>query len=388
MRRTVVLLATAALGLIGPWAALADESIESGPWTGSALDPGPTRFADANEIGLSGSFTRTPYRTFDVEVRAERAEPAPMCQVTGSGRFEPDPPSDPTDGFDFAHALTAPCNGTYLVEAVARTTNNLTLPESVAILDRTVTVVVPPPDVTAVDAVEGANRAVTVSWAAVSPRPADHLGYLVVRTLSDGSTTVFEVGDVTQVVDSSPPAAGGAMTYAVVARRSGATSGSEVRSVNPTTKTVTVSAAPAGSGGSGTGGTGRTPASGGTGGTGGSGGAPSGPVRIGGRPSGGISVPRVGTPSRNFFPPLLAPPVEDTGFDAELPFEDREPGEEEAIVDDELAGDLSERLPGRGLVVPLATGLVLAVWGLHLRFLARAGRPVYVDGDRIEILQP
>jgi hypothetical protein len=48
---------------------------------------------------------------------------------------------------------------------------------------------------------------------------------------------------------------------------------------------------------------------------------------------------------------------------------------------------LSERLPGRGLVVPMATGLVLAVWALHLRFLARAAKPEYLDDDdRIEIL--
>jgi hypothetical protein len=112
-------------------------------------------------------------------------------------------------------------------------------------------------------------------------------------------------------------------------------------------------------------------------------------VDTGGRPSGGITVPRVGTPSRNFFPPLLAPPEVDTGFDEDLPFEDREAGDEEAVLpDDELAsGPLSERLPGRGLVVPVATGLVLAVWALHLRFLARASRPEYVDDDRVEILR-
>jgi hypothetical protein len=83
----------------------------------------------------------------------------------------------------------------------------------------------------------------------------------------------------------------------------------------------------------------------------------------------------VGTPSRNFFPPLLSPP--DEGFDEQLPFEDREPGDEEAILPDDLAS--SPISAGRGLVVPFATGLVLAVWALHLRFLARVGQPQFVE---------
>ena len=83
-----------------------------------------------------------------------------------------------------------------------------------------------------------------------------------------------------------------------------------------------------------------------------------------------------------FFPALLAPPV-DTGFNEELPYDLDGQG------DDELAGespgsDPVSALPGRGLAIPIAVGLVLAVWALHLRFLARAARPEYVE--TVEIL--
>ncbi len=98
------------------------------------------------------------------------------------------------------------------------------------------------------------------------------------------------------------------------------------------------------------------------------------------RPAGTVRVPRTGTPSGSFFPPLLSPPTpEEPGFSEELPFEDEEePGEAEAVLPDEdQASGPFEAAPGRGLMVPAATGLVLAVWAMHLRFLARAAKPSY-----------
>ncbi|MEQ1788239.1 MAG: hypothetical protein ABL966_14395, partial [Acidimicrobiales bacterium] len=71
-----------------------------------------------------------------------------------------------------------------------------------------------------------------------------------------------------------------------------------------------------------------------------------------------------------------------------LPYEDREPGAEEAVLPDDLASAPLEDMAGRGILVPFATGLVLAVWALHLRFLARMGRPQYaeLDDDGAEIV--
>jgi hypothetical protein len=106
------------------------------------------------------------------------------------------------------------------------------------------------------------------------------------------------------------------------------------------------------------------------------------PGRPGASGSPAIQVPRVGTPSRNFFPALLAPPV-DTGFSEELPYDEAEPGDDE-LAGEDLATDAVDALPGKGLAIPIAVGMVLAVWGLHLRFLARAARPEYEEG--IEIL--
>lgn len=259
------------------------------------------------------------------------------------------------------------------------------LPADSAILDRTVDVAVPPAEVQGVTATEGDARAVTVSWTALAPRPADLAGYTIERQASDGTVESFTMGDVTSYIDSAAPAAGGDTTYLVFARRPGPTG--DVWSPSAQSATVAVSPAPApptdptdptdpGTPGGPTG-PGNPGAGGGTGsGTGGStvnGGA--------GRPSPSIRVPRVGTPSRNFFPPLLSPPSpEDTGFSEELPFEEREPGEEDAVLpDDALASGPLDAAPGRGLVIPLATGLVLAVWALHLRFLARAARPEYLE---------
>jgi len=79
----------------------------------------------------------------------------------------------------------------------------------------------------------------------------------------------------------------------------------------------------------------------------------------------------VGTPSRGFGPPLLSPPED--GFEDRLPFADEEPGGAEAVPPG--AG------PGRGLVIPFATGLVMAVWALNLRALSRLARPQFVDAD-------
>jgi hypothetical protein len=235
------------------------------------------------------------------------------------------------------------------------------------------------------------GRTVTLTWDDMRSLASDVSGYRVERRTGDGP---FEpigtvAADSPTFSDTELPAAGGEATYQVVAQRP------FVADAPPSsTASATVAAAPAdpGTGGSGTGDGGSGGA--GTGGQGGTGGGS--PLSAGGgRGTGGgaslggfptIRVPRVGTPSRNFFPALLAPPVSDT-YETELPFDDPEPGEDDPVLPDELAMDDPEPLPGRGLAIPVATGLVLAAWALHLRYLARAARPTYESDERIEILR-
>jgi len=251
-------------------------------------------------------------------------------------------------------------------------------------LDTQVLVRLPAPTVTNVVAT-AAGQAVDLTWDDMRGAAPDLAGYRIERSIGGSSFTALQtVGpEVATFSDTTLPAEGGKATYQVVALRP------FVADAAPSnTSAATFAAAPgdpatggsgSGSGGTGTGGTGG-------GGTGGSGG---GRVPTSGRSGRGIPtgstirVPRVGTPSRSFFPALLAPPPIDTGFNEELPFDLSEPGGEEALAD-ELGADSEASLPGAGLAIPLAIGLVCAVWALHLRFLARAGRPEY--DDRIEVL--
>jgi hypothetical protein len=245
-------------------------------------------------------------------------------------------------------------------------------------LDTHVPVRLPAPTVTNLVATAAGHK-VNLAWDDMRGAAPDLAGYRVERSIGGGSfTAVQTVGpEAASFTDTTLPNGGGKADYQVVALRP------FVADAAPSNASAaTFAAAPAGSAAGGTGGTGAGGT--GTGGTGGGGvaGGGGGAGRPGISSGTGIRVPRVGTPSRNFFPPLLAPPAIDTGFNEELPFDEAEPGEE--ALADSLADDSGSPLPGRGLAVPVAIGLVLAAWALHLRFLARASRPVYADP--IEVL--
>lgn len=207
-RRLLAAAAVVTLGLALVEPAMAGESINSGAWDGSELDPGSTTETSVGLVSLSGSFTRGDPRPIQVEVRAAPTAGSPGCPVN------PAPPSDEGPSqpqpHEFDATLDVPCNGRYLVEAVARTTrNSAVLPADSAMLDRTVDVAVPPAEVQGVTATEGDARAVTVSWTSLAPRPADLAGYTIERQASDGTVESFTMGDVTSYIDSAAPAAGG-----------------------------------------------------------------------------------------------------------------------------------------------------------------------------------
>jgi hypothetical protein len=249
-------------------------------------------------------------------------------------------------------------------------------------LDTQVLVRLPAPTVTNLVAAAHGHQ-VDVTWDDMRAAAADLAGYRIERSIGGGGFNALQTvgADATSFTDTTLPSGGGTATYRVIAVRP------LVADAAPSNASeATFAAAPAGpsSGGKGTGGTG----SGGTGGSGTGGGAGSagGAGRPGISAGAAIRVPRMGTPSRNVFPPLLAPPAIDTGFNEDLPFDATELGGEEALADGLSLDDSDSALPGKGLAVPLAIGLVMAAWALHLRFLARASRPVYADP--IEVLDP
>ncbi len=315
--------------------------------------------------------------------------------------------------------LTTSCNGSYSASVTARLQERTCSPAPIGCgpwrersgdsftVTGTVDVGAPAPPPTAVTATAAPDpaddRSVVVGWTPPAGPPPDFLGYRVERVSASGTTVVLaDVGrDTTSYTDLNPPAEGGVTTYRVYSRRrapggevaSPASSATAEVTPDPTAPGPdTDGGTDGGSGGTGTGGTGTGGGSGGTGtgGTGtdgGSGGTGSGTggTGSGGRPAGSVRVPRVGTPSRNFFPPLLSPP-RDEGFDEELPFDDAEPGGEDAVLPDDLASGPYDGGPGRGLMIPFATGMVLAVWAFHLRFLAGAAAPQYVEVDELPLL--
>jgi hypothetical protein len=210
----------------------------------------------------------------------------------------------------------------------------------------------------------------------------DLSGYLVERKLGAGEFAELArlVADQQTYLDTDLPDAGGDVTYRVLSTRPSpngelvAASGDEIATTYDDAPTTTTT----GKGGSGRpgGGSDGGTSGGSDGGTGGGSGG-----STGGRTSRRVSPPRVF--SGSFLPPLLRPASQtivttpttvDNGFDESLPYE--RGAEDPVIPEDAMASILSDDRPGKGMAIPVATALVLAIWAVHLRLIARAARPV------------
>jgi hypothetical protein len=385
MRRSLAALAAAVILLVGSAdAASAGESIPDGAWAGSALDAGPGSI-EANSYKLSGTFRRRFVdRQIQVTVSADPAGSGPCAvqPITLPGGSTPR---------GFSATLAIPCNGTYTLRATANTTDNgpLAGPES-ATLDRRVVIAGPAPKVTGVT-LEPEPRAVTVSWDDMRAAAPDLSGYIVERQIGDGDFTELATLPVDELAftDEGLPDAAGEATYRVFSTRPAAGETVVSRS-SDTAATPFESAAdnPGGSSGDGSadGGGGTTGDGGGDGSSGSGDGAASGSGGGSGGRGGDTDQPsRIAPPkvfAGTFLPPLLrpvtldptTPTTVDEGFSEQLPYGDRtEPAD---LPGDGFASIFTEGRPGRGLVIPAAIALVLAAWGVHLRLLARASRPV------------
>ncbi len=380
MRRTVLAATTIVLAAVtaAPAALAAPQD-----WNGSQVTmPVPPERVSSSSFTIASSILRDyDGRFYRVDATTELLAPPEQeagC-TTSAGATEV-----ARDGASNRHAAAAPgqasCNGVYTIRVTARLIQTTTFGGGERVTDTYVLppheihVVVPPPDVTAAAAAPSDDRSVVVGWTPVANPPPDMLGYVVERVTASGETaTIATIDDpaASSYTDTDTPAEGGTTTYRVRARRSSPQG--EVTSAAAAEAPAEVAPAPqepddpggdpdpdapggdsAGAGGGGT--TGGTP--------GGGRGAP-------------FRAPNVGRSSGRVVPPLSATVTTlDTGFDQELPFGDRELGGEDPVLpDDEFASMIYDDEAGRGLLIPIATGLLLAVWAVHLRYLAAAAKP-------------
>lgn len=382
--------AVAVLGLLLASAPAASAAPED--WAGSAI---VTTSSSTASTAIRAAFSRTSWGE-NPRLLVRTTVSAPSGQPSGCELDTSTPPTDVAwDGSRFLTqaVLTIPCNGTYGL-TISAALQNRSCFQSICSDYRTVdtyeltgslAVSAPPPDVDArTKVVDG--RTVVVSWDEPAGLPPDFLGYRVQRQSSKGTWATIATLDApsapTSFTDDAPPASGGAVTYRVLSRRAGPDG--EVTSSGGAPATAEVAPSPTGSTGTGNGGSGSTgDATTGDAGTGGAGGgATSSGGGAAGRPGNRVAAPRIGLTGA-FLPPLLQPKVPtvagpttttiDDGFDETLPYE---AGEEDPVLpDDEMASIVTSEGPGRGMAIPIATALVLAVWAFHLRVLARAARP-------------
>jgi hypothetical protein len=366
--RRLLAAAAAALALA---AATATAGADTGgeQWAGSGI----SATATGGSIAVQAFFDHAPDRTIRIRVSITGGPGLDGCPLPA------DVASDATvTPKAFATSFSVACNGTYGVTAFANTTNNDVYPRDDASRSQVLDVSMPAPTVTGVEATADGRR-ITVRWDDMRSAAPDVAAYTVERSI-DGAdfaelTTVEPAR--TTVTDTDLPPTAGSAAYRVAAVRP-APDGTKVSAASVPTVTPYPAAPmdPA---------TGQPvpndapPADTDTGSAGSAGGGATRPSRSAG-PGGGVTLPRIGI-SGSFFPPLLQPKVDvgattsttDAGFGEELPYD---PATDGAPDGDELALLEEEGTTGRGMVIPVATALVLAVWALHLRMLARAARPI------------
>lgn len=389
MRTRLPLLALATTALLVTTPTVQAQDTGSSAWNGSTLTM-PSA-SDFGVVSVNAHFTRSPSRVVDIAIHTTGAV-SDGCNLpvpaTGSGRTPISVTSD----------LTFNCNGTYNVTAFAVTRDDSAFtPHDEASRSGVVQVSMPAPEVTGVNATAN-GRTISVTWDDMRAVAPDLSGYVVERRIGDGALT--RAADLnsstTTFTDEQLPSDAGEATYLVSSVRP-SPSGTQFSAASDTQATPFTAAPPPppgdGTPGDGTTGDGTTPGGPGDGTTPGStpgdgtapdttapnAAGPDGPSR----PGIGVRVPRLGL-TGTFLPPLLRPSASlsppttiDGGFSDRLPYEDVEPGEEDPVLpDDELASLFTDGNAGRGMAIPIATALVLAVWAFHLRFLARASRPV------------
>ncbi len=368
MRRLPAVVLAVLVGLVLVAApASAGESIDSGQFAGSRLDPQPGPSA-TGEVRVTGRIRSAIAIWISLQVSITPSEGG--CEVPAPAPTDRGPNPHP-----IAVSFSAACNGIYLVQA--RGTTNW---GDVASLDQAIVVSMPAPTVTGVTAAADGRR-VTVTWSDMRAAAPDLSGYVVERSVNGGDFSPVATVDAAEqsAVDATLPPEGGDAAYRVLATRPApdgtkvsaagipAATRYEAAPIDPVTGEP-VPDPPAGPSGS---------TDGRSGGPAGAGG------RVGSAAPGAVTRPRVGL-GGTFFPPLrrptplpgsTTPTTTDDGYAETLPYDEQGDPADGDVSGDELAAIRTDGETGRSMVIPVATALVLAVWALHLRVLTRAARP-------------
>jgi len=404
-RRLSVLAAAGALGLtlapapaeaqeppFGEWR-VTDWSPVGDPSTGAVTVSGTIQYED--ELFRPGQITQ-------VELTLTPVDPAalpPTCiddpVVDGVIGTDPAPaPIAPGEGSPpggaaatFAVTVHPRCNGTYLADVAGsfvpqgtesaepgpKLRQRAAPPEGAedpTPVDVQHVVAAAPPPVRSLSTTDDASRAVRLVWDppdgygdradCTAPAPADHpdfTGYLVQRASGDGPFTTLDAGTVPVgqqcLVDQLPPdAPDGTYRYRVLSTRSSpngtVTSTESSTPVVPVQVGVQAESPP----------TSRV--------------RPPSSSRIISRGSGRAGGATAGT---------VVSPIDDGTYEAELDY--GEPGEEAAVLPEDADSFLDfVPSPGEGILVPFAIAECLAVWALHLRYLARRADDAFLTPER------
>lgn len=292
---------------------------------------------------------------------ATLADPPKEAPPSGKSRVEFDTATTTTDDVE-ADSVQWPCNGRFTITATAAysTTGSTPITVDRLTLSATVTVAVPPAPVTTVAATRS-GKTVTVTWTPLPASALQILGYRVERAGPADDEADF--GPYTQVgediaADAAPSATDtvtdpGEYRYRVRAIRDGVDG--PILSPVASTGVATLDTRPAP--------TTTAPKPGST----------STPTL----PDLGVGVPPPGlSNSSNNTPGLTPPTLPDLGFENELDYGDREPGEGDDLAGADGFGSaiINTDNPGAGLAIPFAGAFVLLGWAGHIVYLNRLAR--------------
>ncbi|MGH9186318.1 MAG: hypothetical protein ACRD0U_10970 [Acidimicrobiales bacterium] len=372
-----------AAGLAAAWAAsLPVANAQQGQWTTIGIGP-PSVGSDGVSIGGGVEYGGSAIYEFQIDLVRLYVVPSddlPEECVAGEKEHVYDASRHQGRDTEGVSLTAAPlCNGPHEVQIGGSGTRFfLGNPQPTAHMWEplgTVELAIPPPPVHGLTAaLEG--RAIALSWSppdgyADSP-PPDFLGYRVRRTIGDGSPETVAGGDAplseTTFTDGGLPDQGGTVHYQVSAVRRG---GDGEPIVSPAAQSRPIPVTPVNT-------------------------TTTGPGAV-------APPPTAPNPPRPRTAPL-PPPVQTTQtigsvdpLDEEVDFgEEAEPGEDEPVLpDDEFAtGPVLRDLGGdeptvdRALLVPVAAGLCLLGWSLHLRYLTRQALATALEPLVVEALDP